>query len=88
MEHDIFSFLKLAYSVKDISIGQDEHIHTIFVSANATINSPQRYFLSHGFGGSSLMHFTALPALLEKGDVILWEVRGMGVGPKLKEYVI
>lgn len=40
--------------------------------------------MGHGFGGSSLMYFPIFNSYLEKGNVLVWEVRGMGVGVKNK----
>ena len=32
------------------------------------------------------MHFATLEPLLAKGDVVLWEMRGMGLGHKKIDY--
>ena len=43
-------------------------------------------YLGHGFGGSSLMYFPIVKLLLEFGNVVMWEIRGMGLSIKLDKY--
>lgn len=38
--------------------------------------------MGHGFGGSALMFFHAFNSYLERGNIVTWEVRGMGIGVK------
>lgn len=42
--------------------------------------------MGHGFGGTSLMYFPVVKTLLSFGNVVLWEIRGMGMSRKLDRY--
>lgn len=44
--------------------------------------------MTHGFGGTSLMFFPVIKTLLLYGNVVLWEIRGMGFSKKLPKYDI
>lgn len=44
--------------------------------------------MTHGFGGTSLMFFPVIKTLLLYGNVVLWEIRGMGLSKKLPKYDI
>lgn len=48
-------------------------MHTIFVPcANKALADPDTYFLSIGFGGSSLMWFPLFKFFLGKGNIVVW----------------
>jgi pimeloyl-ACP methyl ester carboxylesterase len=87
MEKEVFAFLKVAYQVNNIKISQAESIHTVFVpSASQNPRNCENYYVSHGFGGTALMSFAIIQQLLDRGNVIFWEIRGMGFSCKLEEY--
>jgi len=44
--------------------------------------------MTHGFGGTSLMYFPIIKFMLQYGNVILWEIRGMGYSKKLDKYSV
>jgi pimeloyl-ACP methyl ester carboxylesterase len=50
---------------------------------NKELEKKENFFIGHGFGGSSLMNFPLFTDLLERGNVILMEIRGMGFSDKL-----
>lgn len=71
--------------MKNIHIGEDEDLHTIFIPTTAeNLEYTENFFIGHGFGASSLMYFPVLSHLLTKGNVILCELRGMGLNLKPK----
>jgi hypothetical protein len=89
MEKEIFAFLKVAYEVKNIKVNQHESIHSVFIpTLSKDRENCENYFIGHGFGGSSLMSFTFVEPLIRKGNVIFWEIRGMGLSSKLEEYLL
>jgi len=66
-----------------VPIGNEDRIHTIFVPcADVGRKEVDNFYVGHGFSGSSLMKFPVLRPLVNRGNVILWEIRGMGVGHK------
>ena len=70
----------LSYKAYDIPVGNYDPMHVVEVPSNSR---PDRYFyVSHGFGGSSLLFFQLLEHLLPLGSVVFWEVRGMGLSTK------
>ena len=72
------------YSVNDVKIGNYEDIHTVFIPGKG--DQKRNIYLGHGFGGSSLIYFHMLEKLREKGNIVLWELRGMGLNNKPKQY--
>ena len=86
LDNEIFEHTGHAATYKRhaIQIGDDETLNVIFIPSE---KSPTRtFYLGHGFGGSSLMYFPSFAHLLTKGNVLLWEIRGMGFGPKKNRY--
>lgn len=62
-------------------------MHTIFLPCvNKELEKKENFFMGHGFGGSSLMNFPLFTDLLDRGNVILMEIRGMGFSNKLSSY--
>ena len=55
-------------------------LNTIFIPSKK--NPDRTFYLGHGFGGSSLMYFPSFQDFLEKGNILVWEIRGMGLGTK------
>lgn len=87
MERELFAFLKVKYQVNNIKINEKESIHTVYLPSLAPNHqSSPNYYVSHGFGGTALMSFAIIQPLLQKGNVIFWEIRGMGFSAKLNEY--
>ena len=70
--------------MNNIEIGEGDKLHTIYIPSEKA--KKNNIYLSHGFGGTSLMYFPVIPLLLEYGNVILWEIRGMGVSNKPPSY--
>lgn len=60
----------------------------MFVPSINKNKSLENYYIGHGFGGSSLMKFPLIEPLIKKGNVIFWEIRGMGLNTKLERYPI
>lgn len=86
IEIDIFNHLQVKFKVNEVYINEEEHLHTIFVATKKKEKKHMCFFLGHGFGGSSLMYFPIITMLLEYGNVVLWEIRGMGLAHKLDKY--
>lgn len=85
----MFAHLGVPFASHDIPINKDEYLHTIFVpTTNKQLLHPENYYVSHGFASSALMSFPLLPTLLEAGNVVLWEIRGMGLSIKLDSYQV
>lgn len=57
-----------------------EIIKTIFIESS--FKNDNVFYLGHGFGGTSLMYFPLFSDLIQKGSIVLWEIRGMGLGKK------
>ncbi len=74
--------------MNEIPISGEETLHTIFVSSHVKEKRNVCIYLGHGFGGSSLMYFPIVKLLLEYGNVVLWEIRGMGLSRKLDKYSV
>ena len=64
IEHDIFAHLDIPYQVNEIRLTESETLHTIFLKANNPDDEDRCYYLTHGFGGSSLMFFPIIKMLL------------------------
>lgn len=69
-------------------INQNEFLHTIIVYTTVKEHKHRVIFITHGFGGTSLMFFPLIRTLLLYGNVVLWEIRGMGFSKKLPKYDI
>ena len=78
----MFQYLGLAesYHVNEIPVGEiGEVMKTIFIGQN---ERERVFYLGHGFGGTSYMYFPLFHQFLEKGNIVLWEIRGMGLNDK------
>jgi pimeloyl-ACP methyl ester carboxylesterase len=77
------------WETRELPVGDEESIHVVVLGGKGEAKKGERvFFMGHGFGGSSLMNFGIIGPLLAKGQVVLWEIRGMGVSQKLKNYPI
>lgn len=88
IETDIFRHLNLKFKINEVYINEAETLHTVFVPTDNKDKKQTCIFMGHGFGGSSLMYFPIIKLLLRYGNVILWEVRGMGLSNKLDRYQV
>lgn len=73
-----------AHEVHNIKVNENEMIHTIFIRGKN--ESETNIYLGHGFGGSSLTYFHCFDKLREKGNLVIWEIRGMGLNEKPTSY--
>ena len=63
---------------------EGEIFNTIYIPSKN--NSKRTFILGHGFGGTSLMYFPIFKDLITQGNILVWELRGMGFGLKKPRY--
>lgn len=79
IENDIMKYIGVQFRRHDIPVSGEDCVHTIYIPGEKW---ERTFYLGHGFGGSSLMYFPIIKTLRKYGNVVLWEIFGMGCSQK------